>query len=363
VENFDENIFSFFDDNEFIKWVSSNSDASDAYWKAWMQKNPGKIKGLLKAKQIAQDLSKAQKPLNTEKLSQGIWEKINLNIDQQEQPTISLAEYSPRKINRFMIAASITGLLFVASSIYYFANFKTNRSGTTAKITSNVISNNLNHINNTPESRVVYLVDGTKITLQPGASLKHAVFLQKDKREVYLEGDAFFEVAKDANRPFYVYAHDIILRVLGTSFNVTTNKKNGNITVLVKTGKVSVFKSSNKNDAEFILTPTQSIRYTAQTQTIVKSESDTELEKADTKAKHFINFDFEETPIVTIFSALEEAYGIKMNYDEKVFSKCIITAPLHDEPFEEKLKIICAAVGAKYHIDNNEVFVEGTACK
>jgi transmembrane sensor len=362
VENFDENIFSYFDDNEFIKWVTSKSDSSDAYWKEWMQKNPGKIKGLLKAKQIAQDLSKAQKPLNTEKLSQDIWEKINLNFEQQ-QAAISLAEYSPRKINRLMIAASIAGLLLVASSIYYFANIKTNRGDATAKITSNVISNNLNHINNTSESRVVYLVDGTKITLQPGASLKHAVFLQKDKREVYLDGDAFFEVAKDANRPFYVYAHDIVLRVLGTSFNVTTNKKNGNVTVLVKTGKVSVFKSSNKNNAEFILTPTQSIRYTAQSQSIVKSEADAELEKADTKAQHVINFDFEETPIVTIFSALEEAYGIKMNYDEKVFSKCIITAPLRDEPFEEKLKIICAAVGAKYHIDNNEVFVEGTACK
>ncbi|HEY4874840.1 MAG TPA: FecR domain-containing protein [Puia sp.] len=362
MENFDENIFSYFDDNEFIKWVTSKSDASDAYWKEWMQKNPGKIKGLLKAKQIAQDLSKAQKPLNTEILSQDIWEKINLNIEQQ-QAAISLAEYSPRKTNRLMIAASIAGLLLVTSSIYYFANIKTNRADATAKITSNVTSNNLNHVNNTSESRVVYLVDGTKITLQPGASLKHAVFLQKDKREVYLDGDAFFEVAKDANRPFYVYAHDIVLRVLGTSFNVTTNKKNGNVTVLVKTGKVSVFKSSNKNNAEFILTPTQSIRYTAQSQSIVKSESDAELEKADTKAQHVINFDFEETPIVTIFSALEEAYGIKMNYDEKIFSKCIITAPLRDEPFEEKLKIICAAVGAKYHIDNNEVFVQGTACK
>ncbi|HLY72159.1 MAG TPA: FecR domain-containing protein [Puia sp.] len=364
MENFDENIFSFFDDDEFIRWVSSNEDDADAYWKAWMQKNPGKIKGLLQARQVAQELSKAQKPLIAKKLSEDIWEKINLHIEkQQQQAFISLSPYSPHKRQRLMIAASIGGLLLAASSIYYFSTIRIDHANATAKITTNVISNDLNHVNNTPESRLVYLVDGTKITLQPGASLKHAVFLQKDKREVYLDGDAFFEVAKDASRPFYVYAHDIVLRVLGTSFNVTTNKKNGNVTVLVKTGKVSVFKSSSKNKAEFILTPTQSIRYTAQTQSIVKSESDAELEKAETNARRAINFDFEETPIVTIFSALEDAYGIKMNYDEKVFSKCIITAPLRDEPFEEKLKIICAAVGAKYHIDNNEVFVEGTACK
>ena len=67
MENFDENIFSYFEDDEFITWVASKSDSSDAYWKEWMQKNPGKVNGLLKARQIAQDLSKAQKPLSTEK--------------------------------------------------------------------------------------------------------------------------------------------------------------------------------------------------------------------------------------------------------------------------------------------------------
>ena len=78
MENFDENIFSFFDDDEFIRWASATDDSSDAYWKEWMQKNPDRVANLLEAKKIAQDLAKAQKPLNAEKLSQNIWEKALL---------------------------------------------------------------------------------------------------------------------------------------------------------------------------------------------------------------------------------------------------------------------------------------------
>ena len=193
--------------------------------------------------------------------------------------------------------------------------------------------------------------------------MSHTAFLEKDKREIYLDGDAFFEVAKDPNRPFYVYAHDIVLRVLGTSFNVTTNKNNGNITVLVKTGKVSVYKNSNRNKAEYILTPNEGVRYLAEDQRIIKSASAAELSMPDVTSPHPYNFNFEETPVTRIFTELEDAYGIHIQYDEKLFSKCIITTSLNDATFEEKLKIICEAINAGYKVENNEVFINGSGCK
>jgi transmembrane sensor len=362
VENFDDHMFSFFEDDEFIKWATNPDEASHAYWNDWIQKNPHQVDDLLKARQIAQDLEKAQRPLNTEKLSKDIWEKINANIAEPQNITPISIHYSKRK--NYLIAASVAGLLLVASSVYFLFSANKNSTGTGQKIASLLVNNNLQHTNRTAQSLVVYLVDGSKVTLQPGSSIKHAVFLQKDKREIFLDGDAFFEVAKDPNRPFYVYAHDIVLRVLGTSFNVRTNKDNGNITVLVKTGKVSIYKKSNTSKPAFILTPNEGIRYTAQTQSIVKSEADNDFVKSNSKPEaSLINFNFEEMPVAKIFSTLEEAYGIKIHYDEKIFSKCIINTSLNDETFDEKLKIICEAVSAHYRIENNEVFVEGKACK
>ena len=363
MKNFDANIFSFFDNDEFVRWAISPDERSDAYWNAWLQKNPHRIDDLLEARRIAQDLAKAQKPLaNSEKLSKDIWENISLNI--QQPPNVVPFSKSYSRARSYWVAASVAGLLLVASSVYFLFNSKKNNSdNSTKKVASTIINNNLQHTNSTSENRVVYLVDGTKITLQPGASIRHAVFLQKDKREVYLDGDAFFEVAKDANRPFYVYANDIVLRVLGTSFNVTTNKNNGNVTVLVRTGKVSVYKSSNRNNAAYILTPNESVRYTAQNQSIVKSESDAALSKASIISQNEIRFNFEETQVTKIFGVLEEAYGIHIHCDENIFSKCIITTALNDATFDEKLQIICEAINASYSIENNEVTIEGKGCK
>ena len=362
MENFDAQIFSFLEDDAFINWATNPDEHGNAYWNAWMQRNPDRVEDLLKAKQIAQNLAKAQKPLNTERLSKDIWENIHADIA-APQNVIPIAAKSSERRNYF-IAASVAGLLLVASSLYFlFSNHKSS-SNPAQQIASVVMDNSLQHTNSTAENRVVYLVDGSKVTLKPGSSIKHAVFLQKDKREIYLDGDAFFEVAKDPNRPFYVYAHDIVLRVLGTSFNVSTNKNTGNITVLVRTGKVSVYKKSNIARAEYILTPNEGIRYMAQTQSIVKPEVDRDFVQSNSKpdAPAF-NFNFEETPVAKIFNTLEEAYGIKINYDEKIFSKCVITTSLNDETFDEKLKIICEAVGANYRIEHNEVFAEGNACK
>lgn len=363
MENFDEPIFSFFENDEFIKWATNPDAASNTYWSAWIQKNPHRADDLSKAKQIAKDLAKAQKPLNAEKLSKDIWKNIHATIEVPKN-VIPIAPYRSKRKNYF-IAASVAGLLMAASSLYFLLN--TNKNGGTLAsqpIASVVVNNDLQHINSSAQSRVVYLVDGSKVTLQPGSSIKHAVFLQKDKREIYLDGDAFFEVAKDPNRPFYVYAHDIVLRVLGTSFNVKTNKSTGNITVVVRTGKVSVYKKSNITQAQFILTPNEGIRYSAQTQSILKSEGDDDFLTSNSKPEAAgVSFNFEEMPVAKIFNTLEEAYGIKINYDEKIFSKCIINTSLNDETFDEKLKIICEAVNANYRIENNEVFVEGKACK
>jgi len=180
---------------------------------------------------------------------------------------------------------------------------------------------------------------------------------------VYLEGNAFFEVARDTSRPFYVYTKDIVLRVLGTSFHVTTNKDNGNVTVVVRTGKVSVYKKANQTSGQLVLTHDQRGIYDAQTKNLSQSVlNDKEARTNTIPLRHAIDFHFEETPVDKIFATLEEAYGIKIDYNEKIFENCKITTALSEEAFEEKLKIICAAIGATYAFENNKVMISGRGC-
>ena len=363
MEQFDDQILSFFSNDLFMAWVYHPDDQSMAYWEGWLVENPDQAENLQKARQIALQLKDAQRPPHTEKLAADIWQGILAGTGQEPQ-SVLIPWYSGRIFLK--AAASMAALLLLVTAAYYLVGKKNllSKSPTPQSVAAVLENNVLKHTNGTAQNQVVYLVDGTKVTLQPGSSIKHTVFLQKDKREVFLEGDGFFEVAKDAKRPFYVFAHDIVLRVLGTSFNVTTNKHNGNITVIVKTGRVSVYKKTNPGRAEYILTPNQRILYSAQTQSIIKSELDSAKIQINVKPLgHDIAFNFEEMPVAKIFATLQEAYGIRINYNEPLFSRCVVTTSLTDEVFEEKLKIICEAIGSTYRIENNQVYIEGNGCR
>ena len=85
----------------------------------------------------------------------------------------------------------------------------------------------------------IELEDGTKIWMNSESRLRYPVAFFNDTREVYLEGEAYFEVAKDPECPFFVEMEGVEVRVYGTSFNVNTHQKGCIQTVLVK-GSIGV---------------------------------------------------------------------------------------------------------------------------
>ena len=80
----------------------------------------------------------------------------------------------------------------------------------------------------------VVLSDGTRVWLNAATELKYPVTFNTKERRVYLKGEAYFEVAKDTNRPFYVETEEVKVRVLGTVFDVNTHYTRGVRTVLVE---------------------------------------------------------------------------------------------------------------------------------
>ncbi len=89
----------------------------------------------------------------------------------------------------------------------------------------------------------ITLADGTHIWLNSGSQLSYPSEFKTDSREVYLSGEAFFDVKANPNKPFYVITRDIKIKVLGTRFNVSSyNEDNTTQTVLLK-GKVTTGKN------------------------------------------------------------------------------------------------------------------------
>lgn len=97
------------------------------------------------------------------------------------------------------------------------------------------------------------LADGSKIKLNAGSEFKFPVQFSKDKREVFLKGEAYFDVVKSEN-PFIVVTDDISVKVYGTEFNINTNSVNSTSALLVS-GSVGVTINEDKSQKEVLITP------------------------------------------------------------------------------------------------------------
>ncbi|TWR29186.1 DUF4974 domain-containing protein [Mucilaginibacter pallidiroseus] len=96
------------------------------------------------------------------------------------------------------------------------------------------------------QTRVIHLADGSTITLNANSTLRYPENFNAKKREVYLTGEAYFEVAHNAAKPFVVHSGKLTTNVLGTSFTVSAYAKNQAMNVTVLTGKVAVKNEESK---------------------------------------------------------------------------------------------------------------------
>jgi hypothetical protein len=186
---------------------------------------------------------------------------------------------------------------------------------------------------------------------------------------VYLSGEAFFEVTKDALHPFRVFSNEIITKVLGTSFTISAFDKAKDIEVTVRTGKVGVYSQLVTNDKTaaptnklegIIITPNQQLLYKKEQRKFKKEILDNPviIDPGITSQSMI----YEDAPLVEIFKDLKKAYGIKIIYDIGQLKNCTLTADLSDEALEAKLNLICKAIGGSYEIIDAQVIIHAAGC-
>lgn len=114
----------------------------------------------------------------------------------------------------------------------------------------------------------VQLRDGSKVILNSESKIFYSKYFTDSSRVIHLEGEAFFEVAKDRSRPFTVIANGVSTTALGTSFNI--NGRGNQCKVSLATGKVAVHQLSEKEN--YFLKPGQAVMFDLQAGTVNKSE-------------------------------------------------------------------------------------------
>ena len=300
-----------------------------------------------------------------------------LELEKRVRLTVAAHVQSTKRINssvlrpnnsrvmaRYSIGIAATILLFIASSIYIV-----NRNGSLQDKLApkqGVTSLTWTQVANTQEvAKRINLPDGSYVTLEPQSQLKFSSAFNESKREIHLEGEALFEVYHNDKSPFYVFANEVTTMVLGTSFRVKAFERDKNITVAVRTGRVSVY--TNREDKkelarsnEIVLTPNQQIIYDRNEKTILRRI--VEVPQPILPEEKVKRMRFEEAPVKEVFVALEKVYGVDIVFDEQRFSSCTLTTSISDGGIYNRLSNICKAIGATYTLNENQIIIQGTGC-
>ena len=355
-------IEDFASDESFINWVAHNDKESERLWLEIISKHPEIASRIDRARTLVINLKRAQEQRFNQNRIDSMFEQIRYKIESTESLEVS----NPKNGSRgwFAMAAVIT-LSLISSGIFYFLN-PGDHSAPKAYAYEDVLENELEKINDTDSIVKIRLEDGSVISLGSNSRIKYKPKYTLDSlRVVYLEGEAFFEVAPNPYKPFLVYSNEVVTKVLGTSFRIKAHPDKNNIVVAVKTGKVSVYDSKKFSSSDgkmngVILLPNQQVNYEREQQLFDKEI--VESPEIITPALTTKDFRFDSAPIGEVFKTLEDAYGIEILFNPEIMENCYITAPLGSEPLFDKLKIICQTINATYAIIDGRVVISSSGC-
>jgi transmembrane sensor len=346
----------FIVDEAFISWVKYPTTESNLFWGNFIASQPEKATTISNARVAVLSLVEASKQTTYYNDSPEIWEEIKTGVAQKNKSHL-FSKYSIR-----WVAAA---MLLIGAGTWWVIQQQSERAYT-YKVAISKTEQQLEEIINTSGEDLSFeLSDQSTVILKPNSRFSHSDFSNGVLREVYLSGEAFFDITKNPKKPFIVYANGLITKVLGTSFSIKAFEGDKNVTVNVSTGKVSVYaqKYTDNSDPEtngFILIPNQKVVFEKEGERLTRALVE-EPALLLTK-KELQQFNFRNTPVDVIFASLEKAYGVKIINDKDALTNCRLTTSLTSETLFEKLDIICGAIEATYKVVDAQIIISSDGC-
>ncbi|HEY1193739.1 FecR family protein [Flavobacterium sp.] len=194
----------------------------------------------------------------------------------------------------------------------------------------------------------IILADGTKVYLNAVSSIKYPTQFNGDKRVVELEGEAYFEVAKNKNKPFIVKSDNQSIEVLGTHFNVHAYNNEAVVKTTLLEGSVAVAFKNQKT----ILKPGQQSDISDNASRIKVREVDTDEAVAWKNGR----FKFDNADLRNVMRQLERWYGIKVEYRGDVSDVRFSGGTFRNKNLSEVLKVLELS-NIKFKVEGKTVIV------
>ncbi|MGM9510552.1 FecR family protein [Larkinella sp. GY13] len=348
----------FLTDPLFRAWVLNGDAQATNFWQHWLVGNPDRSEMVQAARALLLAMDEKRQTISDDELDtivEGTLGKLSSNL-----------ETGPPTVRRmYLVWARVAAAVLVVAGLGWLVyKFPLGASFEAISTTSSPSEIRVERTNDTDRPMTVLLGDKSTVILQPGSRLSFSSALEKEpRRVVYLDGEAFFDVVKDPAHPFFVYSNQLITRVLGTSFRVVAYEREKQASVSVLTGKVTVFakKDLEKMDriairpgaGGLVLSPNEQVTFSQNKARFTKSRI-----QGLANLYHPPRFSFDETPVADVFSALEKAYGIDIEYEPEKLDGYRLTATFSEMSLHDELHLICRIIKGTYHIEEGRVIIE-----
>jgi transmembrane sensor len=196
------------------------------------------------------------------------------------------------------------------------------------------------------------LSDGSVIYLNKNSTIEYPQNFTGKTREVFLTGEAFFEVQRNTAMPFIIHTGNIQTQVLGTTFSV--NATNGAVAVVVETGKVLVASSTFKE----ILDPTDKLVYNKQTERVERSNADLENELA----WRYNTIIFNDAKLSEVAEKLKSHFNLEFIFENEKLKNCRITGRYRNESLDTILDAIEFSTDVRFDKQGKSIHVAGNGC-
>ncbi len=336
-------------DESFQQWVFKENKEAEVFWGKFLEKYPEKQASIKEAITLLRSLVPNK---HAEKYAQETQEaiaRLQANLRNQKQTVLTVTRNTEkRKVLALStqqarrIAAGLL-VLFTLSALVYFiiSNYLGNTTYQTAY----------------GEIQNLTLPDGSKVTLNSNSTLTFAKNWEKGRnREVWLKGEAFFEVEKRIDKErkglvkFTVHSANVDVEVVGTQFNVW-NRQN-QVAVVLNEGKVKLnIKGENSEIQTVEMLPNEIVEVFADKQIFTKKKVKTEL-YTSWKAQEFV---FENTPLAEVALKIEEVYGLKVRFQDKQMAKETLTGIIPCKNETLFFDVLSTALDIKIERRNKEV--------
>lgn len=340
----------FLRDEAFRVWMLDRRPDDRELWLSWLTRHPDKRDVYEQAVATFLVLQGETVTLTDNELKA----KADAIVDRLDTPTIIRPLWS-RPWVRWAAAISLTGLFawWQLPDLRSLAVNVLTQGVAVADDEWQLVTNDTN------EPLMSLLPDGSSVLLAEGSTLRYRKRQDSKLREVFFQGDGFFEVAKNPAKPFIVYTNNVVTKVVGTSFQVRSFEKEATAFVKVKTGNVIV-SSVAAPDKPVSLTVNQefTLKPAAKSVTFHKNRSsDEEISTITTR-----QFSYDYVPVSTVLDQLETSYHIPIDYDRDQLKNCTFTGQLDDVPFREKIRLICLTIESTFDVTDHQVVIHSQGC-